>query len=192
VIADQRPTVAETLQISDRHVRTRQLLLLPVPPGRVVEVTAWLKELDAATLIEQYAAFIEHWTHRLIHAERQGELLTLSLTPGGPRLLRLRLEDRATGSPASVVARLTITGGLAAVPSVQEGVLELRLAVRDREQAGAMLEAEVLIDDYAPLLLALPLPRGTRVRLYRATQARLHRAITGAFLRAIVRRTLRS
>ncbi len=192
MIADQRLTVADTLQISDRHVWTRQLLLLPVPPGRAAEVTARLLELDAATLIEQYAAFIERWTHRLIHNERRGERLTLSLTPRGPRLLRLRLEDRAPGNPELVVARLTITGGLAAVPSVQQGVLVLRLGLRDREQTGAMLEAEVLVDDYAPLLLALPLPRGTRVRLYRATQARLHRAITSAFLRAIVQRALRS
>ena len=191
MITGRLPRVADTLRIEERHVRTSQVLLLPIPPDREAEVKARLEDLDAAELVEQYAAFVEQWTHSLIHAERRGERLALSLTPRGPRLLRLRLEDRAPGNPVLVVARLTIIGGIAAVPSVQEGALVLCLGVRARARPGATLEAEVLVEDYAPLLLALPLPRELRVRLYRATQARVHRAITSAFLRAIVRRTMR-
>lgn len=190
MISGRLPRVTDTLQIEAQHVRTSQILLLPVPAERETAVKMRLHDLDAAKLSEQYADFIERWTHRLIHIKRRGERLTLSLTPHGPCLLRLRLQDRAPGNPALVVARLTITGGIAAVPSIHEGSLVLRLGVRNDERTGAMLEAEVLVENYAPLLLALPLPGTLRAGVYLASQARIHRAVTSAFLRAIVRRTM--
>ncbi|HCG00179.1 MAG TPA: hypothetical protein DEV93_06495 [Chloroflexi bacterium] len=190
MIAGQEPRVTVSLRIDGQHVRVSQVLLLPIPPGRVAELTARLQDLDAADLSDQYADFVQQWTHRLIHVARHGTRLTLSLTRRGPVLLRLRLEDNALEQATRVVARLTIIGGLAAVPSIQEGSLILRLAVREREQPGALLEAEVLVENYAPLLLALPLPGTLRTRLYRATQARIHRAVTSAFLWKIVGRTM--
>ncbi len=195
--SDRLPGVTDALQIAAQHVRTSQILRLPVPPDREAAVKARLRALDAAKLSEQYADFIERWTHHLIHIERRGERLTLSLTPHGPPLLRLRLQDRAPGNPALVVARLTIMGGIAAVPSIHEGSLVLRLGVRNDERvsahgesSGAVLEAEVLVEDYAPLLLALPLPGTLRAGVYRASQARIHRAVTTAFLRAIAQQTM--
>ena len=190
MISAQAPKVTDSLRITGQHVRVSQVLLLPIPPEREAEIKAQLQNLDAADLGDQYAAFVQQWTHRLIHAARRGTRLTLSLTRRGPALLHLRLEDRAPEQARRAVARLTITGGLAAVPSIQEGALILRLAVRERAEPGALLEAEVLVEHYAPLLLALPLPGTLRSRLYRATQARLHRAVTSAFLWAIMHRTL--
>jgi hypothetical protein len=190
VIAGQAPSVIDSLQLDGQRVRAGQILRLPIPPAQLTELKARLAELDAADLSDQYAEFVEQWTHRLIHAVRHGTRLTLSLTRRGPVLLRLRLEDRAPEHAIRAVGRLTITGGLAAVSSIQEGNLILRLAVREREGQGALLEAEVLVENYAPLLLALPLPGRLRARLYRATQARIHRAVTTAFLQAIVARTM--
>ena len=190
MIAGRAPRVIDSLQLDGQHVRVSQILRLPVPPARLADLKARLADLDAADLSDQYAEFVQHWTHRLIHATRRGPRLSLSLTRRGPELLRLRLEDRAPEHAIRAVGRLTITGGLAAVPSIQEGALILRLAVREREGQGALLEAEVLVENYAPLLLALPLPGRLRARLYRATQARIHRAVTTAFLRAIVAQTM--
>jgi hypothetical protein len=190
MIAGQAPSVTDSLQLDGQYVRAGQMLRLPVPPARLPELKAHLAELDAGELSDQYADFVQQWTHRLIHAARHGTRLTLSLTRRGPALLRLRLEDRAPEHAMQAVGRLTITGGLAAVPSIQAGSLILRLAVREREGQGALLEAEVLVENYAPLLLALPLPGRLRARLYRATQARIHRAVTTAFLRAIAARTM--
>jgi len=190
VTCRRRPGLTESLRIEGRHVRAGQVLRLPIPPGRAAAIEARLHRMDAATLSDQYAAFVALWSHGLIHVSRHGERLTLRLGPRGPALLRLRLEDRAPERPTPAVGRLTITGGLAAVPSIPAGSLLLRLAVRERAGRGALLEAEVLVEHYAPLLLALPLPAPLRARLYRATQARLHRALATAFLQAIVARTL--
>jgi len=184
------PKVTDSLRIDGQHVRAGQALAFPIPSERQAALKVRLRTLDAVTLSDQYADFVQQWTHRLIRTSRSGTHHILSLTRRGPALLRLRLEDRAPEQALQVVARLTIIGGLAAVPSIQEGSLILRLAVRETEQAGALLEAEVLVEHYAPLLLALPLPFALRIRLYRATQARIHRAVTTAFLRAIVARTM--
>lgn len=190
MIAGHSPRVIDSLQLDGQHVRAGQILRLPVPPARVAALEARLADLDAAALSDQYAEAVHQWTHRLIHTARRGPRLSLSLTRRGPALLRLRLEDRAPERATGAVGRLTITGGIAAVPSIREGSLILRLAVRERAGQGALLEAEVLVEHYAPLLLALPLPGRFRARLYRATQARLHRAVTTAFLRAIVVRMM--
>ncbi|GAC1399888.1 MAG: hypothetical protein NVSMB65_17820 [Chloroflexota bacterium] len=188
--ASPRPRVVDMLRLRDGEVWASQCLRRPVPAGKEAAVAARIAALDAEHLARHYAGAIGRWTHGLVRARyRAGEII-LSLPLGGPPLLVL-------SSPASVVQAGTITtslgisGGLAVASTSARSLLVLKLSLRHGTAPGStVLEAEVLVEHYAPRVLALPLPRGLCRVLYLTTQAHLHRAITGSFVRELAEKTV--
>jgi len=177
----------DTFQLADGKVRASQRLLLPVLPEMEGVVASRLATRNAGHLVDDYTRYIAWWTRGLVRPARRRGDLALSLGGHGPTILRLRINEGATGGINAVVAVLSIVGGLAAVAASPGGLLELRLALHSGASSGnAVLEAEVLVEQYAPFLLALPLPHAIRLGIYRGTQARLHRAIAEGFVRSVV------
>lgn len=184
------PSPVESLTIQGSHVRSSQRLAVPLVARNADVATERSASLRAEDMVGRYATFIRTWTHGIVRtAWRDGNLCLTLVARRGPHLLCLRPSARGSGTrevPGS--ASLSIVSGLAAAPLVQGGELVLRVAVHRPDAKGsASLDVEVLVDGYAPALLALPLPRSWRLALYRATQARVHKAITFAFLHATVR-----
>ena len=187
------PRVSDALSVRQGRVRASQAVVVSVEATREAVVAAQLTTLDARHLAGQYGAFIRGWTRGLVQTRHQDQELRLFLTAWGPCLLALALQDAAEdqGSPAQIQATLSIVGGLAAAGTAGDGVLVLRLGLRHGvPPTGVALEAAVVVEHYAPRLLALPLPGALGRLLYTMTQARLHRAITTAFVQDLVTRLI--
>lgn len=189
------PAPTESLIVEGTHVRATQCLTVPLDPGAVAAVAERAARLRPEYLVDRYATSIRWWTHGIVRTVWwRGDLCLTLAARRGLRLLCLRPSGRhGDGTEAAGTAALRIVGGVAAAPLDPGGELVLRVAVRPPVAQGqATLRVDVLVDGYAPALLALPLPAPWRLAIYRATQARVHKAITFAFLRATVEHMLGS
>ena len=186
------PPVADSFHVVHGKVRVSQMLQLPVEPACASDIADRIAAANTHYLVDMYADSITRLTLGVVRLVGRGGDLDFSLTAHGPSILRLRMQEDGQLLPGAVTALFRIVGGLATVAAARDGILVLRLELRHGlAPTGVALEADVLVDRYEPLLLALPLPQKVRIALYRATQARLHRAITTAFLKALITQVVR-